>query len=63
MVLLLGLLLGMGSLAVDMVTPVLPAIAAEFGNDMAGAQKAFGAFFLGFATMQLVYGQIGRAHV
>ncbi|MBI4968356.1 MAG: multidrug effflux MFS transporter [Rhodospirillales bacterium] len=56
MVLLLGLLLGMGSLAVDMVTPVLPAIAAEFGNDMAGAQQAFGAFFLGFATMQLVYG-------
>jgi DHA1 family bicyclomycin/chloramphenicol resistance-like MFS transporter len=56
MVLLLGLLLGMGSLAVDMVTPVLPAIAGEFGNDTAGAQRAFGAFFIGFATMQLVYG-------
>lgn len=52
----LVLCLGMGPMSTDMYLPGLPALAADFGVDAAGAQLSLTLFMLGFAIGHLVFG-------
>lgn len=55
---LLGLLAAFGPLSIDMYLPALPAIGAELGGGMEGAQLTLAAFFLGMAAGQLLHGPL-----
>jgi len=54
----LALLAAFAPLSIDMYLPALPAIAAELGGGMEGAQLTLAAFFLGMAAGQLVHGPL-----
>jgi DHA1 family bicyclomycin/chloramphenicol resistance-like MFS transporter len=54
----LALLAAFGPLSIDMYLPALPAIAADLGGGMEGAQLTLAAFFLGMAAGQLVHGPL-----
>jgi DHA1 family bicyclomycin/chloramphenicol resistance-like MFS transporter len=54
----LALLTALGPLSTDMYLPSLPAIAADLGTSVAGAQLTLSAFLVGFAVGQLVYGPV-----
>lgn len=56
--LLLGLLAAFGPLSIDMYLSSLPAIGAELGGGMEGAQLTLAAFFAGMALGQLVHGPL-----
>ena len=48
----------MGSLSIDMFLPSLPAMAADFGSDVATAQLTVTLFLIAFALAQLVFGPL-----
>jgi len=64
LILLLGLLTAFGPMSIDMYLPAFPAIAHEFGVDIAAVQYTLAAYNVGLALGQLLYGpladQLGR---
>ena len=58
LVLLLGLLTAFGPMSIDMYLPAFPAIAREFGVDMAAVQYTVAAYMGGLALGQLLYGPL-----
>ena len=64
LILLLGLLTAFGPMSIDMYLPAFPAIAREFGVDIAAVQYTLAAYNVGLALGQLLYGpladQLGR---
>ena len=63
-ILTLGLMSGLGPLAIDMYLPALPSIAREMGEPLSRIQYTLSAYTIGFALSQLIYGplsdRIGR---
>lgn len=57
----LGLLAAVGPFAIDMYIPALPAIAADLGSSIAGAQMTLMAFFMAFGICQIAYGPVSDA--
>ena len=55
-VLVLGLLVVGGPLAIDMYLPVLPAISRDLGAPVEAVQATLAAYFLAFGLAQIVYG-------
>lgn len=55
---ILALLAAFAPLSIDMYLPALPAIAAELGGGMEGAQLTLAVFFLGMAAGQLLHGPL-----
>ncbi len=58
LVLLLGLLTAFGPMSIDMYLPAFPAIAREFGVDIAQVQYTVAAYMGGLALGQLLYGPL-----
>lgn len=56
MALVLGLLSAIGPFAIDMYLPALPAIGGALQADVHAVQMSLMAFFISFATSQIVYG-------
>ncbi len=54
----LGLLSCVGPIAIDMYLPALPALAEDFGTDIASVQATLSLYFVAFGLAQLVYGPI-----
>jgi DHA1 family bicyclomycin/chloramphenicol resistance-like MFS transporter len=59
--LVLGLLSAIGPFAVDMYLPALPAIGSALQADVDAVQWSLMAFFIAFATSQIVYGPVSDA--
>lgn len=58
LILLLGLLTAFGPMSIDMYLPAFPAIAGEFGVDIAAVQYTLAAYNGGLALGQLFYGPL-----
>jgi DHA1 family bicyclomycin/chloramphenicol resistance-like MFS transporter len=58
LILLLGLLTAFGPMSIDMYLPAFPAIAREFGVDIAAVQYTLAAYNVGLALGQLLYGPL-----
>ena len=58
LILLLGLLTAFGPMSIDMYLPAFPAIAREFGVDIAAVQYTLAAYNIGLALGQLLYGPL-----
>jgi len=58
LILLLGLLTAFGPMSIDMYLPAFPAIAREFGVDMAAVQYTLAIYNVGLALGQLLYGPL-----
>lgn len=56
LIVLLGMLAGLGPLAIDMYLPAFTAMAGEFGTNEAGIEKTLAVYFIGIAVGQLFYG-------
>ena len=61
--LLLGILVGLTALGTDAWLPAVPVAAEALGAPVVEMQLTITTYFLGLAAGQLVWGQIGRAHV
>ena len=57
-ILVLALLSAFAPLSIDMYLPALPAIGAELGGGIQGAQGTLAAFFAGMAIGQLIHGPL-----
>ena len=58
LIVLLGLLTAFGPMSIDMYLPAFPAIAQEFGVDIAAVQYTLAAYNVGLALGQLLYGPL-----
>ncbi|MGB1580771.1 MAG: Bcr/CflA family multidrug efflux MFS transporter, partial [Nevskiales bacterium] len=57
-ILILGMVIAIGPMAIDMYLPGLPALQDDFQTDAAGVQLSLASFFLGLALGQLIYGPL-----
>ncbi|WP_324679219.1 Bcr/CflA family multidrug efflux MFS transporter [Hymenobacter sp. GOD-10R] len=58
LIVLLGLLTAFGPMSIDMYLPAFPAIAREFGVNIAAVQYTLAAYNVGLALGQLLYGPL-----
>ena len=67
LILLISSLVAVGALAIDLYIPSFPAMAADLAADPTRVELTMGAFLMGYALSQLVYGPLsdrfGRRHV
>lgn len=64
LVLIMGVMIAIGPLAIDMYLPALPRMADDFGVDTASVARSVPAYFIGLVVGQLFYGpwsdRVGR---
>lgn len=58
LILILGMIVALGPLAIDMYLPALPRLEAHFKADAASVQATLAAYFIGLAIGQLAYGPV-----